>query len=121
MILPWFFILDLGLWGMAVAVVCWAWPKTGIIWRVSSCSTAVLVMIFQSFNEILSRQVFQAWTFSYEHNRMIGVDFLGEPIEEYLFWWAFAWLIPFFYVGLVGWFNKWDARRGLPAPVSVDE
>ncbi len=118
---PWYFIMDVGLWTLAAAVVFWAWPHLGHWWRLSACLTAGLVMILQSLNEVLSRQVFQAWTFSYEHNRMVGVTFLGEPLEEHLFWWAFAWMLPFFYLGLVAWFGKRDRKHGRPVKVSAHE
>lgn len=102
--LPWYFFMDLGLWAMAVLVIVWAWPKTSRRQRFSACSTAVLVMILQSVNEVLSITVFSAWSFSHQHNRMLGLKFLGQPLEEHLFWWAFAWFIPFFYYG---WAVRW--------------
>ncbi len=118
---PWYFILDLGLWALTAAVVASAWPRMGKAWRRSACATALVVMVLQSFNEVLSRKVFQAWTFSYEHNRMIGISLLGEPVEEHLFWWAFAWMIPFGYAGLIAWFRAWDAGRGREAKVTTHE
>lgn len=121
MTLPWYFIMDLGLWAMTVVVILWTWPKIGRVWRLCASCTAVVVMILQSINEVMSCRIFLAWTFSYEYNRMIGISFLGDPLEEHLFWWAFAWLAPFFYLGLVDWFEKWDQKRGRPARVTAHE
>jgi len=118
MILPWYFMTDLVFCGLAAAAVVWAWPKLGPVWRTSAWMTAVLVMILQTVNEYLSLMVFEAWTFSFEYNRLIGWSILGTPVEEYLFWFSFAWLVPFFYSGWVAVFGDRDRRKG--AVVGVD-
>jgi hypothetical protein len=83
-----------------MATVVWAWRIMTPQWRASAVITACIVMVLQVFNELLSLHVFHAWDFSQEHNRLVGVDLWGAPIEEYLFWFAFAWFVPFLYSGL---------------------
>ncbi|NTV52967.1 MAG: hypothetical protein HGA76_08160 [Candidatus Firestonebacteria bacterium] len=119
--LPWYLFLDILLWIWASWAFFRTWPKLGFVHRASACSSAVCIMTLQTVNELMSRKMFSAWTFSYEYNSMIGLDFLGEPLEEYLFWWAFAWLIPFGYYGLVAWFGDRDRRRGISPGITVGE
>ncbi len=119
--LPWYLILDILLWIWAGWTIRWAWPKLGRVHRWSACSAAVCVMALQTLNEFMSRRIYNAWTFSFDHNSMIGINFLGDPLEEYLFWWSYAWLIPFGYYGLVAWFGKKDQARGLPPKITVQE
>ncbi len=103
---PWYFILDLGIWGVAAAVMLWAWPRLDKSWRLTASLTAVLVMVLQVGNEVLSFNLFKAWSFSLEHNRLIGWNILGAPAEEYLFWFAFAWFLPFLYSGCAAAFRE---------------
>ncbi len=98
--MPWYFILDLIIWGITIGVVVWAWRRLVQKQCWVLCLTAFIVMILQTLNEVLSFNFFKAWTFSLEHNRFIGLNFLDAPIEEYLFWFSFAWLLPFLYSGL---------------------
>lgn len=107
---PWYFILDLVLWGIAAGITVWAWPRLDRRWKLSVFWTIGIVMVLQVGNELLSLHVFQAWEFSTEHNRLLGLDLWGAPVEEYLFWFAFAWAIPFLYSGL--------ACRPGPAPAA---
>jgi hypothetical protein len=97
---PWYFILDLALWGAVLVPVVWAWRRLEARERLAPALTAVLVMILQTGNELLSFNFFKAWSFSLAHNRFLGINILGAPLEEYLFWFAFAWLVPFAYAGL---------------------
>lgn len=97
---PWYLLLDAGLWLITLAVIGFFWPRLDAEWRRGACLAACVVMVLQVGNELLSLNVFQAWSFSQEHNRLVGLDFWGVPIEEYLFWFAFAWMIPFGYAGL---------------------
>jgi hypothetical protein len=117
--LPWYFITDLLLCLATGGVIRWSWPNLGPVNKWSAVSAASVIMILQTANELISRKIFHAWTFSFEHNCMIGLNFLGEPLEEYLFWWAYAWLIPFGYCGLIAWFNQRDQARGVPVDINV--
>lgn len=101
----WYLFLDLALCGLAAATVLWAWPRLDRPWRRSALWTAGTVMLLQCVNEYLSLHVFRAWTFSFEHNHLVGLDVLGVPVEEMLFWFAFAWFIPFAYSGLAALFR----------------
>lgn len=98
--LPWYMIMDLMLCGMAIAAVYWAWPKMNRYWRWSALLTAITVMILQVLNELLSLHIFKAWEFSEQYSSLIGVNVWGAPLEEYLFWFPFAWMITFLYSGL---------------------
>jgi hypothetical protein len=104
--MPWYLILDLIIWGITVGVVVWAWRRLEIKQRWVVSLTSFIVMVLQTLNEVLSFNLFEAWTFSLEHNRFIGLKFLDAPIEEYLFWFSFAWLLPFLYSGLCTIYNK---------------
>jgi hypothetical protein len=119
--LPWYLFLDILLWAWTILTICWALPKMDRLHRWSACSAAVTVMVLQTINEVVSRRMFNAWTFSFDHNIMIGVNFLGEPLEEYLFWWAYAWLIPFGYYGLVAWFGNQNQLQSANSKTSVQE
>ena len=98
--MPWYFLTDVVLCLLAAAAVGWAWPRMTSLWRRSAVITAVVVMVLQCVNEYFSLLVFKAWTFSFAHNTLVGVEVFGVPIEEMLFWFAFAWMIPFVYSGL---------------------
>lgn len=115
--MPWYFMLDLALWLMTIGVMLWAWPQLTTTWRMSAVVTALLVMPLQVLNEYLSLHVVFAWTFSLDHNKMIGWDIFGTPVEEYLFWFAFAWFCPFLYSGLVAYFNKKDQKQNINVAV----
>jgi hypothetical protein len=97
---PWYLLLDAALWLIALSLIWWSWPRLNAGWRRSALFAACLVMVLQVGNELLSLNVFQAWSFSQVHNRLLGVELWGAPLEEYLFWFAFAWMIPFGYAGL---------------------
>jgi len=103
---PWYLVLDLVLWGITVVIILWVWPRLSNYWRISALLVVGLVMVLQVLNEVLSLHIFEAWTFSEAHNRLLGIILWGAPIEEYLFWFAFAWMIPFLYSGLAVWFEK---------------
>ena len=92
--------MDLALWGITLGIMVWAWPRLTGRARSGACLTAFLVMVLQVLNEVLSLDIFHAWSFSLEHNQFIGIQWLGAPLEEFLFWFAFAWMIPFLYAGL---------------------
>lgn len=96
---PWYLLLDVVLWLITAAVMWWSWPRLDAGQRRGAWLAAVVVMVLQVGNELLSLNVFQAWSFSPEHNRLIGFALWGAPLEEYLFWFAFAWMIPFGYAG----------------------
>jgi lycopene cyclase domain-containing protein len=97
---PWYLLLDAALWLIALGVVRWSWPRLDAGERRGAWLAAALVMVLQVGNEWLSLNVFQAWSFSQAHNRLLGVELWGAPLEEYFFWFAFAWMIPFGYAGL---------------------
>jgi hypothetical protein len=96
----WYFLTDLALCGLAAAVIGWAWPRLDSLWRGSACLTAGIVMVLQVVNEYLGLIVFKAWSVSSDPHAWLGWFPGGIPVEEYLFWFAFAWLIPFAYSGL---------------------
>lgn len=118
--MPWYLITDIFLWTVTVLVLRWSWPQIGKISRITAATNAVWIMLLQTTCEILSRKL-NVWTFAYDHNTMIGINLMGEPIEEYLFWWAYAWVIPFGYYGLVAWFNRKDQAKGLTIITDVQE
>jgi lycopene cyclase domain-containing protein len=95
----WYFWMDMGLWAIAFFCLGWAWPRLILRTRLIAAATAGWVMLLQVVNELLSLRIFHAWSFSLEHNRFIGIEWLGAPLEEYLFWFAFSWMIPFLYSG----------------------
>ncbi|MEW6515763.1 MAG: hypothetical protein AB1439_02495 [candidate division FCPU426 bacterium] len=108
---PWYLLLDVFLWAVAAGLMLWAWPRMDAAGRRDACLTACLVMALQVGNELLSLRVFHAWSFSQAHNRLLGLDLLGAPVEEYLFWFAFAWMIPFGYAGLASREVRTDAGK----------
>jgi hypothetical protein len=103
---PWYFIMDLGLWAITLVIVRWAWPRLDRYWKISVLITIGLVMILQVVNELVSLHIFKAWGFSEEYGSLLGWDIGGAPVEEYLFWFAYAWMIPFLYSGLIAQYKK---------------
>jgi hypothetical protein len=95
-----YFWMDLALWGATLGVLVWAGRRISARARTVAALTALVVMLLQVGNEVLSLNIFHAWSFSLEHNQFIGIQWLGAPLEEFLFWFAFAWWIPFLYAGL---------------------
>lgn len=118
---PWYFLVDCVIGLTAVAAVLWSWPRLGTLWRAGAAATAIIIMVLQTLNEYLSFHVFQAWILSEEYNRLIGWNIAGTPVEEYIFWYSFAWMIPFLYSGLVERFGEADRRRGLVPRVNAHE
>ncbi len=107
---PWYFMMDLILWGISLALVKWSWSKLSRSWKTTAMVTATLVMGLQTWNEWLSFNVYKAWGFSQAHNTLLGIHFLGAPVEEHLFWYAFAWMVPFLYARLAGGKEAHDGR-----------
>ncbi|MBN1594595.1 hypothetical protein JW933_01580 [candidate division FCPU426 bacterium] len=99
---PWYLILDLALWAITAVIIRWSWPRLDPVVRKCVFITVFVVMVLQVLNELLSLHVFKAWDFSEDYNRLLGINLWGAPIEEYLFWFAYAWMIPFLYSGLAG-------------------
>lgn len=99
---PWYFLMDLGLWAISLVIVGWSWKRLNRLWKLTALVTAIVVMGLQTWNEWLSYNVYKAWGFSQAHNTLLGINFLGAPVEEHLFWFAFAWMVPFLYARLAG-------------------
>ena len=108
---PWYFIMDIGLWAVTLVIVYWAWTRLDRYWKTSAIITIILVMILQVANELVSLHIFKAWGFSEEYGSLLGLDIWGVPIEEYLFWFAYAGMIPLLYSGLIATFQKKAAAQ----------
>jgi hypothetical protein len=67
------------------------------------------------------------WTFSEEVDPLLGINILGVPIEEFVFWWGASPLFIFVYLGyerlLKRLYKKHPtyARSHWPAPVATTE
>lgn len=64
----------------------------------------VVGIAFVTFSNVITTGIeklmiyYDVWSFSNANFRLVGVNFLGEPIEEYVYWWMSAVIVAVTYV-----------------------
>ena len=96
--LPLYLGLDCGL--IFVSFVLWffLWKRLNKVELISSAATFLVLIILSTFCQYFNFIRFHAWTVNDKVTYLLPFRFLGSPIEEYLFWWAFALIMIAFYL-----------------------
>ena len=68
------------------------------------CRDLVVGVAFVTFSNVITTGIeklmiyYDVWSFSNANFRLVGFNFLGEPIEEYVYWWMSAVIVSVTYV-----------------------
>jgi hypothetical protein len=90
---PLYLILDLAV--IICAVLLWLplYKYLDRITKTAGLLTVVILGIMASAFQYLCLVRVGAWSVYEEHTWLLPVRLLGSPLEEYLFWWGFAFIM----------------------------
>jgi len=93
----WTLLMGMGL----PALVAWFMGRKSLTtndWKPFLCFEAFAIVSSTIIEVVML--YFDTWGFTKSHGRFIGVNFLGAPIEEYIYWWMAPVLVGIIYITL---------------------